>query len=97
VLLDPRVDGALGGTGATLDWDALADAVAAVRGAVPLVLAGGLTPENVARAVSTLAPDVVDVSSGVESAPGVKDPARMAAFVAAVRHHPAAPPAAAPV
>jgi phosphoribosylanthranilate isomerase len=97
VLLDPRVAGALGGTGTTLDWDALADAVAAVRGSVPLVLAGGLTPENVARAAATLAPAVVDVSSGVESAPGVKDPARMTAFVAAVRPHRAATPAAAPL
>ena len=93
VLLDPRVEGALGGTGTTLDWAALADALAPLRGATPLVLAGGLTPENVARAVVALAPDVVDVSSGVEVAPGVKDPARMTAFVAAVRAHSTAVPA----
>jgi phosphoribosylanthranilate isomerase len=73
VLLDPRVDGALGGTGRDARLGALADALAAARGPCPLVLAGGLTPENVARA-GALAPDVVDVSSGVESAPGVKDP-----------------------
>ena len=50
-----------------------------------LVLAGGLTPENVGRAVAEVAPFAVDVASGVESAPGVKDPVKLAAFVAAVR------------
>jgi phosphoribosylanthranilate isomerase len=80
VLLDARVQGRLGGTGVTLEWGALADSVSAVRGRTPLVLAGGLNPENVAEAVRLLSPDVVDVSSGVESAPGVKDHARMRAF-----------------
>lgn len=84
LVLDARVDGApLGGTGVALDWDALADALAPLRGRTPLVLAGGLRPENVDAAVRALAPDVVDVSSGVEQAPGVKDHARMAAFAAA--------------
>ncbi len=50
-----------------------------------LVLAGGLTPENVGRAVAAVEPDAVDVSSGVESSPGRKDPARVRAFVRAVR------------
>ena len=80
VLLDAHVRDRLGGTGVTLEWGALAESVAAVRGRTPLVLAGGLNPGNVARAVHLLAPDVVDVSSGVESAPGIKDHARMRAF-----------------
>ena len=84
VVLDARVPGhALGGTGVPLPWGALAAAVDRARGATPLVLAGGLRPENVATAVRLLAPDVVDVSSGVERAPGEKDHARVAAFVAA--------------
>lgn len=84
VVLDAAVPGhALGGTGVPLPWAALADAVGRARGATPLVLAGGLRPENVVAAVALLAPDVVDVSSGVEHAPGVKDHARVAAFVAA--------------
>jgi phosphoribosylanthranilate isomerase len=85
VVLDARVDGALGGTGVALPWAALAEHLAPLRGRAPLVLAGGLRPENVADAVAELAPDVVDVSSGVETAPGVKDHARMAAFARAAR------------
>jgi phosphoribosylanthranilate isomerase len=80
VLLDARVQGRLGGTGVTLEWGALADSVAALRGRTPVVLAGGLNPENVAEAVRLIAPDVVDVSSGVESAPGIKDHVKMRAF-----------------
>jgi phosphoribosylanthranilate isomerase len=74
-----------GGTGVTLEWEALAESLAPYRGPARLVLAGGLRPENVAGAVRALRPDVVDVSSGVERAPGVKDPDRMAAFLAAAR------------
>lgn len=86
LLLDAYVPNALGGTGATLPWADIAAAVAAVRApGKPLVLAGGLTPENVAMAIGALAPDVVDVSSGVESAPGIKDHARMRAFRDAVK------------
>jgi phosphoribosylanthranilate isomerase len=84
VLLDARVAGALGGSGAAFDWPR---AMQALEGRRPrrLVLAGGLTPENVAGAAAVLAPDAVDVSSGVESAPGIKDHARMRAFVGALR------------
>ena len=85
VLLDARVEGQLGGTGRTLPWKMLAQALRAARNSGGrLVLAGGLTPDNVAEAVGILAPDVVDVSSGVESAPGIKDHERMRAFVEAI-------------
>jgi phosphoribosylanthranilate isomerase len=85
VVLDARSAGGLGGTGIPLDWAALAPAVARVRGGTPLVLAGGLTDANLGQAIRALQPDVVDVSSGVERAPGIKDPARMRAFAAAAR------------
>ncbi|HZY03634.1 MAG TPA: phosphoribosylanthranilate isomerase [Anaeromyxobacteraceae bacterium] len=70
-----------GGSGATFDWS-LAEGLAGLR---PIILAGGLTPENVAAAARRLRPYAVDVASGVESAPGVKDVARMARFIAAAR------------
>jgi len=70
-----------GGTGSTASW-ARAAVVAAAR---PIILAGGLTPENVSDAIGDVRPWAVDVSSGVESAPGVKDVGKMEAFVAAVR------------
>lgn len=86
VLLDARADGALGGTGVALAWNEIAEAVAALRGTgARLVLAGGLRSENVAVAVRALHPDVVDVSSGVESTVGIKDAGRMRAFRDAVR------------
>lgn len=86
VVLDAFHGAALGGTGMALDWEALAPSLVALRGRrASLILAGGLRPANVAHAVSVLAPDVVDVSSGVESAPGVKDHLQMRAFIDAVR------------
>ncbi len=78
---DTSVAGASGGTGKTFDWTLL-DAVDRSR---PLILAGGLNPGNVADAVRRVKPDVVDVASGVESAPGIKDRAKIAAFVREVR------------
>ena len=81
VLLDAYDPSAAGGTGRSFDWEW-------GRGAAPhrpLILAGGLTPENVAEAVAAAAPFGVDVSTGVESTPGRKDPAKVRAFAEAVR------------
>jgi phosphoribosylanthranilate isomerase len=69
-----------GGTGKTFDWPAARQA----KQYGPIILAGGLTPENVAQAVREVRPFAVDVASGVESAPGIKDPAKLRAFFAAV-------------
>lgn len=85
VVLDARAPGQLGGTGLRLDWVTVAEELARYPRRARIVLAGGLTPENVALAAATLSPDVVDVSSGVESSPGIKDHARMRAFADAVR------------
>ena len=72
----------------TKDWEGLAKAVALLRATVPalqLVLAGGLRENNVASAIRLLNPEVVDVSSGVETAPGVKDQSAVERFVSAAR------------
>ena len=87
LVLDAHVVGQLGGTGVALDWAGLAESVRDLRVRVPgltLVLGGGLRPDNVGEAMRLLSPTVVDVSSGVENAPGVKDPARVQQFVQAV-------------
>ena len=79
-LLDSHARGARGGTGQAFDW-----ARVPAPGTHPYVLAGGLTPQNVAEAIAAVRPYGVDVSSGIESAPGIKDQAKMRAFVTAVR------------
>jgi phosphoribosylanthranilate isomerase len=84
VVLDSYSPNALGGTGIPLPWEELASAVGVIRSRAQLVLAGGLRPETVGAAVRALQPDVVDVSSGVESAPGIKDPVKLRAFRDAV-------------
>jgi phosphoribosylanthranilate isomerase len=81
LLLDAADRVRRGGTGVTVDWTR-AGAIARAR---RTVLAGGLTPANVAEAVAIVRPFGVDVSSGVESAPGIKDPDKVAAFLAAVK------------
>jgi phosphoribosylanthranilate isomerase len=86
VLLDAFSPHALGGTGVSFAWAAIADELRTIRGEKPIILAGGLRPENVGEAIAALSPDVVDVSSGVESAPGIKDHEKMRAFRDAVMH-----------
>jgi phosphoribosylanthranilate isomerase len=85
LLIDAHVPGTLGGSGVQVPWDRLGESLDALDYHPRIVLAGGLTPDNVAEAIDLVAPNVVDVSSGVESSAGVKDHARIRAFVAAVR------------
>jgi len=85
VVLDARMDGKLGGTGVALPWKDIRDRIHSLRaGRARLVLAGGLTPDNVGTAIRLLEPDVVDVSSGVEREVGAKDHSLMRAFRDAV-------------
>ena len=85
LLLDVRDPVARGGTGRTIDWTAAASIAKRRR----TLLAGGLTPDNVAEAIALVQPYGIDVSSGVERSPGVKDPARIRALFEAVNgHHP---------
>ena len=80
-LLDTYKKGQVGGTGETFDWRLAREA----KKYGQIVLAGGLTPENVAQAIKIAQPQAVDTASGTEAAPGKKDPARLRAFFAAVR------------
>src|SRR5690554_8161691 len=79
LLLDAYRPGVPGGTGETFDWSRIPAGLKK-----PVILAGGLGADNVAEAIATVAPFAVDVSGGVEAAPGIKDAERMAAFLAAV-------------
>ena len=80
-LLDAFDPELIGGTGKTIDWALAREA----KKFGPVILAGGLTPENVGEAIRQVKPFAVDVASGVESAPGKKEPAKLRAFFAAVR------------
>jgi len=80
-LLDSYVPGSPGGTGQTFSWEL----ARAHRGPVPVILSGGLTPENVADAIDAVRPFAVDVASGIEAEPGRKDPAKLEAFIESVR------------
>ena len=82
ILVDAHVPGMFGGTGQVAPWQLLAS----YRPSVPLILAGGLTPDNVAEAIRIVKPYAVDVASGVESSPGKKDYEKMRRFIAAVRN-----------
>jgi phosphoribosylanthranilate isomerase len=84
-LVDAHVHGKPGGTGESFDWELVRER----RHPVPLVLSGGLTPDNVARGVRAVRPFAVDTASGTETEPGRKDPAKLEAFFAAVRGVPA--------
>ena len=81
ILVDAHVPGSFGGTGQTAPWHLLEE----VDFGVPMILAGGLNPDNVAEAVRRVRPYAVDVASGVESAPGKKDADKMRRFVDAAR------------
>jgi phosphoribosylanthranilate isomerase len=81
LLLDAHVEGVPGGTGQTIDWELVRNA----RLAAPVILSGGLHPGNVAAAIAATEPFAVDVASGTEAAPGVKDPQKLQAFYEAVR------------
>ena len=80
VLLDTFVEGVPGGTGEMFDWSLVPESLS-----VPVILAGGLTPQNVRQAIERVRPFAVDVSGGVELRKGIKDPARVREFVAQVR------------
>jgi phosphoribosylanthranilate isomerase len=81
LLLDAFVDGSQGGTGSTFDWALIPDQLP-----LPLILAGGLHQDNVADAIRRVRPWAVDVSSGVEAAKGIKDAAKIAAFIRGARN-----------
>ncbi|MDP3139091.1 MAG: phosphoribosylanthranilate isomerase [Burkholderiaceae bacterium] len=81
LLLDAYVDGVHGGTGATFDWDLIPQGLA-----LPVVLSGGLNSANVTGAIRKVRPWAVDVSSGVEAGKGIKDAAKIAAFISGVRN-----------
>ncbi|MGI8631800.1 MAG: phosphoribosylanthranilate isomerase [Solirubrobacterales bacterium] len=87
-LVDAAVSGSYGGTGEPADWALLARR----RSRIPLILAGGLDAENIGEAIRTVRPHAVDVASGVESSPGVKDPAKLIAFFRGVQATVEAPP-----
>jgi phosphoribosylanthranilate isomerase len=80
-LLDSYAPGQRGGTGETFAWEL----ARLHRGPTPMILSGGLTPDNVAEAIARVRPFAVDVASGVEASPGRKDPEKLEAFAAAVR------------
>jgi phosphoribosylanthranilate isomerase len=83
VLLDAFSTKAYGGTGEKVEWELAAEIVRLSK--LPVMLAGGLTADNVAEAIRVVRPYAVDVSSGVEEKPGIKDPAKVRDFIRAVR------------
>jgi phosphoribosylanthranilate isomerase len=90
LLLDSGSSSMPGGTGKAFDWTKANDAIRALGLNLPIIVAGGLTPQRVGRAMKVFRPWGVDVSSGVEARPGRKDPEKVRAFIAAVRQEDAA-------
>ena len=84
ILIDTKVGKELGGTGTSFDWE-MAHIIFEKAAGMPMIVAGGLNPQNVSRAMETLKPWGVDVASGVESVPGRKDPDRLRLFMERVR------------
>ncbi len=80
ILLDAYVEGVPGGTGEVFDWSLIPQGLSK-----PIIMAGGLTPDNVAEAIARVRPYAVDVSGGVEASKGIKDHAKIQAFIKAVR------------
>jgi len=80
LLLDTYSENAVGGTGQTFDWGLIPENIP-----LPIILAGGLTPENVSDAIQQVKPYAVDISGGVEQSKGIKDATKIAAFMAATR------------
>jgi phosphoribosylanthranilate isomerase len=91
ILIDSKVGVAGGGTGVSYDWLAAREAFRSAPSGLHLIVAGGLSPDNVARAIAQLQPWGVDVASGVEASPGRKDSARLAAFITNARKKVGAP------
>ena len=85
ILLDSGSLSARGGTGKIFDWNAMLPIVERIKEMIPAIIAGGLTPDNVADAIRLFDPCGIDVVSGVELSPGKKDPAKLRAFIAAAR------------
>lgn len=85
ILIDSKVGAATGGTGVAFDWTASRALFSSAPSGLHLIVAGGLNPQNVARAIARLNPWGVDVSSGIESSPGRKDPALLALFIQSAR------------
>jgi phosphoribosylanthranilate isomerase len=85
VLIDSKVNGASGGTGTAFDWDSARSVFVQAPKDLQLILAGGLSSENVADAIVRLQPSGVDVASGVEASAGRKNPARVAEFIRRAR------------
>ena len=87
ILLDAHAPGIYGGTGETFDWE-VASAFRRDHPGLPVILAGGIVPENAALAALSVAPAALDIASGAELSPGVKDLAKVTAFLTALRRSP---------